>query len=152
MNIASTSFHARRESFDLNCNISSVYLSIFKCNLGETNDEFVTFQSFLSGDTVPNEYKREKKATDYCIHLPDVYSPPPGNRIATTISFSQLWRVLYRTKDKNRLIINCRVFSSDNQKDGIYLLKFVSLRCIMLFDNYIVLYIIIINRYVTNSN
>ena len=77
MNIASTSFHARRESFDLNCNISSVYLSIFKCNLGETNDEFVTFQSFLSGDTVPNEYKREKKATDYCIHLPDVYSPPP---------------------------------------------------------------------------
>ena len=45
-----------RWNLSLYCSISSV-LSIFKYNLGKTNDKFITFQSFLSSDIVPTSSK-----------------------------------------------------------------------------------------------
>ena len=63
-----TSCHARREFFFFlseNCNIFSV-LSIFECK-GETNNKFITSQSFLSGD-IPTSFEK-KRATSYCIRF-----------------------------------------------------------------------------------
>ena len=52
-----------------NCNIFSV-LSIFKRNeIGETNNQFITSQSFLSSDITPTSFKKESDESLYTVWL-----------------------------------------------------------------------------------
>ena len=57
--------HARREVNSPNVATFSQLLSIFKRNLGETNDEFIIYQLFLSSDIIPTSSKRKRRIIVY---------------------------------------------------------------------------------------
>ena len=62
---ARTTCHARRKFFIPKLQ----YFFNSKYNPGKTNDKFITSQWFLSNDIIPDEFKKKKKATNYCIQF-----------------------------------------------------------------------------------